>query len=65
MTLVFCCRGNVYKFAFCGDRSREFIHKGDILTIMKNMPSLDFKKIKEYADIFNVWDEIKNIKDRS
>ncbi|MEK6628806.1 MAG: nucleotidyltransferase [Bdellovibrionota bacterium] len=51
--------------AFVGDRSREFTDKGDILTILKNVPNLDLNKVKEYADIFNVWNEIKEIKNRS
>lgn len=50
--------------AFAGDRSREFKDKGDILTIMQNVADLNFNKIKEYADIFNVWNEIENIKNR-
>ncbi len=50
--------------AFTGDRSREFKDKSDILTIMQNVPNLDFNKIKEYADIFSVWNEIENIKNR-
>lgn len=51
--------------AFASDRSREFTDKGDILTILKNVPDLDLNKVKEYADIFNVWNEIKEIKNRS
>lgn len=47
---------------FTGDRSREIIDKGDILTIIRLVPDLDFQKIKEYADIFNVWNEILEIK---
>jgi hypothetical protein len=50
--------------AFVGDRKREFIDKGDILTLMRNVPNLDFEKIKKYADIFNVWSEICEIKNR-
>jgi len=49
---------------FVGDRSREFRDKGDILTILKNVQILDFKRIKEYADIFNVWPEIEDLKKR-
>jgi len=48
--------------AFTGDASREFIDKGDILTIFRNVPNLDIDKVKEYADIFNVWNEIEKIK---
>ena len=47
-----------------GDKTREFKDKGEILTIMQNVPNLDFNKIKEYADIFNVWNEIEDIKNR-
>lgn len=50
--------------AFVGDRKREFIDKGDILTILRNVPDLDFERIKEYADIFNVWNEIADLKSR-
>jgi hypothetical protein len=50
--------------AFTSDRSREFIDKGDILSLMRNVPNLDFNKIKEYADIFNVWKELEEIKNR-
>lgn len=50
--------------AFVGDRSREFIDKGDILTLFRNIPDLDFNIIKEYADLFNVWKEIEDIKSR-
>jgi len=47
--------------AFVGDRSREFIDKGDILSVFKNVPNLDFNLIKEYADLFNVWTEIQDL----
>ncbi len=50
--------------AFVGDRKREFIDKGDIITIMRNVPNLDLKKIEEYANIFNIWDEICELKKR-
>lgn len=50
--------------AFSGNRSREFIDKGDILTIIRNVPDLNFDKIKEYADVFGVWDEICDLKKR-
>jgi hypothetical protein len=48
--------------AFTGDRSREYIDKGDILTLIRLLPEMDFNKIKEYADIFNVWNEILELK---
>lgn len=50
--------------AFTADRSREFTDKGDILTIFRNCSDLNIDKIKEYADIFNVWSEILDLKNR-
>lgn len=50
---------------FVGDRSREFRDKHDIQTIINNVENLDLNKIKEYADIFKVWKEIEEIKNRS
>lgn len=50
--------------AFVADRSREFTDKGDILTILRNVPDVDFNKIKIYADVFGVWKEIEEIKKR-
>ena len=47
--------------AFVGDRSREFIDKGDILTLFRNLPQLNIAKVKEYADIFGVWKELEEI----
>jgi predicted nucleotidyltransferase len=51
--------------AFAGDRSREFTDKGDIITLIRNIHQLDFEKIKEYADIFNVWNEIEDLRKRA
>lgn len=48
--------------AFTSDRSREFIDKGDILTLIRLIPDLDFNKIKIYADIFHAWKEILELK---
>jgi hypothetical protein len=50
--------------AFVGNRQREFTDKGDILTILRNVADLDFDKIKQYADIFKVWTEIQDLKNR-
>lgn len=50
--------------AFVGDRKREFIDKGDILTLMRTIPRLNFQTIKEYAEIFDVWTEIEDLKKR-
>ena len=50
--------------AFAGDRKREFTDKSDILVLMRTVSHLNLEKIKEYADIFNVWNEILDLKNR-
>ncbi len=50
--------------AYKNDASREFVDKGDILTLMKNVSNLDFDKIKQYADLFSAWSEISDLKKR-
>ena len=50
--------------AFTNDRRREVIDKGDILTLMRLKTDLNFEKIKKYADIFDVWTEIQNLKNQ-
>lgn len=50
--------------AFVSKRSREFRDKGDILTIFKKEKNLNFDLIKEYADLFGVWDEIEDLRKR-
>lgn len=50
--------------AFSADRAREYIDKADILTIFKNVPNLDFSLVREYAEIFGVWNELEEIKSR-
>lgn len=49
---------------FKSNPQREFIDKGDILTLFRLIKDLDFNKIKEYADVFNAWDEIEELKRR-
>jgi len=48
--------------AFVGDRRREFTDKSDILTLFRNVPNMDLEKIRAYAEIFNVWNEIQEIR---
>jgi hypothetical protein len=44
------------------NENAEVLQLTDILTLMKNVPDLDLNKVKEYADIFEVWHEILEIK---
>lgn len=48
--------------AFCNDRSREYVDKADILSVMKNVKDLNYDEIKKYAEVFGVWNEIQQIK---
>lgn len=47
--------------AYKNDPSREFQDKADIQNLIHANKDLDFKKIKEYADLFNEWIEIEKI----
>ncbi len=51
--------------AYSNDPQREFKDKADIYSLFKvNSTSLDWEKIKKYADLFNKWAEIKEIRDK-
>lgn len=47
--------------AFKNDSSRELQDKADIQNLM-DYPNLDLNKVKFYADMFDVWNEIKILK---
>ncbi len=49
---------------FAGNRTREYTDKADILTTFRNVSNLDFTIIRQYADIFSVWNEIQELKGR-
>src|SRR5690606_38628291 len=41
--------------AYKNDSKREFQDKADIQSLIDSVENLDFKLIKEYADLFNEW----------
>lgn len=43
---------------------REFQDKADIQALMANVKSLDFARIKQYADLFGEWGFIAELKSR-
>ncbi len=51
--------------AFSNDPSREFQDKSDIQFLIQNRAGLDWVKIKEYAELFDKWDEIEAIKNKT
>ncbi|MFY7992530.1 MAG: hypothetical protein ACOVP4_04480 [Bacteriovoracaceae bacterium] len=51
--------------AFSNDVSREFQDKADIQFLIENYPALDWVKIKSYSDLFNKWNEIEKIKNKT
>ncbi len=49
--------------AMVGDKSRKFKDLGDIESICRLNKSLDWDRIKTYADLFGVWDLIQEIRE--
>ncbi len=50
--------------AYVNDAKREYQDKADIRSLIEKQPDLDWKKIKMYADLFDQWDEVQNIRDK-
>ena len=48
--------------AYKNDSRREFQDKADIQALMETCVDLDFKKIKNYADVFDEWPFILELK---
>lgn len=49
--------------AYATNSKREFKEKADIQALIeKNFANIDWSRIKQYADLFNKWDEILTIK---
>lgn len=48
--------------AYNNDSSRELQDKADIQFLIETYTNLDFDKIKEYADLFNRWEDINEIR---
>ena len=50
--------------AYSNDKSREFQDKADIQYLIENYSNMNWKKIKDYADLFSKWNEIEEIKNK-
>jgi hypothetical protein len=50
--------------AYSNDPSRELQDKADIQFLIENVPDLDWQRIKTYADLFNQWEVINEIKNK-
>lgn len=48
--------------AFQNDRTRELKDKADIQALMIAHPSLDWNRVKSYADLFGEWSTIENLR---
>lgn len=48
--------------AFVNDSKREFQDKADIQSLLQMNPKADYDKIKMYADLFEQWPTIEDIK---
>ena len=50
--------------AYMNDASRELQDKADIQFIIENVDSMDWERIKSYANLFNQWEVINEIKNK-
>lgn len=50
--------------AYNNDSSRELQDKADIQFLIETIETLDWDKIKKYADLFNQWEAINDIKNK-
>ncbi|MCB0391221.1 MAG: hypothetical protein KDD58_08020 [Bdellovibrionales bacterium] len=50
--------------AYCNDPKREFQDKADILSLLQNNANIDYNRIKKWADMFNQWSAIEEIKSK-
>jgi len=48
--------------AYKNDPKREFQDKADIQSLLENVQNLDFNLIKKYADLFNEWSFITELR---
>ena len=48
--------------AYVNDSTREYQDKADIQALLKNNPDANYDIIKTYADLFNQWQTIEEIK---
>jgi len=48
--------------AYKNDKSREFQDKADIQFLISSLENLDWDQIKKYADLFDEWEVISEIK---
>jgi DNA repair ATPase RecN len=48
--------------AYVNDPKREFQDKADILALLQNNPNANYDIIKKYADLFEQWSAIEDIK---
>lgn len=50
--------------AYVNDRTREFQDKADIQFLIENVDIIDWQRVKTYAELFNEWDTINEIKNK-
>ncbi len=50
--------------AYVNDSKRELQDKADIVALLRNNQELDWKLIKQYADLFNEWPTLVSIREK-
>jgi len=51
--------------AYMNDQLRELQDKADIQFLIENVDNIDWERVKLYADLFNQWDIINDIKNKT
>jgi hypothetical protein len=50
--------------AYKNDREREFQDKADIKSLIRNYPSMQWAKVKEFADLFSEWAFVDSLREK-
>ena len=51
--------------AYNNDPKREFQDKADILSLIEQYPHMNWEQVKRYADLFNAWKDILELKQKA
>jgi hypothetical protein len=51
--------------AYMNEPSREHQDKADIQFLIENVEEIDWSRVKSYADLFNQWEVVNEIKNKT
>lgn len=50
--------------AYHNDKKRELQDKADILSLIEHHPKMHWDQVKQYADLFNAWEDISKLRQK-